>query len=265
MKKIIAILMSIIMLLGIGTMCSFAAEDESPEFLIPDFPAQTEGCIYFASETAYVKAGETVDIPVYMVSNYETETSGDTLIGLNVSISSYGVDYFDIVHIDYSDTVKALPGFTPIVSEVKTFEDTTINSVIFRVNGTDILKEEKVPVAVVTVAVADTYPGGDLDCILDLQAAQYYWYENDYTWYSQSPVEIWSPIDESGVTEQLEIVNYGDNDNPGIFFVSGHIIERPDTPSFADTAKAWLIEMALKITTYLMGILEVIQGLLLTA
>lgn len=262
MKKIIAILLSVIMVFSFGVF-SFAEDSEQSSILIPDFPTQKEGNIYFASETAYVKAGETCEIPIYIVSDFDTQSTGDVLVGLNVCLTGGGYDYgyISLVDLKYSDNIKTFDGFSEVVCETKTFDDPTINTVAFTVSDMSILHQEKLHIATATVEVSEDYPGGETDCTLELQSAQYYWYDNMYAWYAINPVEIWSPLVDD-FAEQLEIIEFGDNNNPGIFIVSGHIIERPDTPEWSERLKTWFIEQALKIITFVIGVLEILQGVL---
>ena len=122
MKKILAILLAALMVFTLGVTAFAEGEEENTGILLPEFPAQTEGEIYFVSENTYVEAGGIYDIPVYIVSDY-TSTVAEaeyTLIGLNFSLvgEAFDMGYANITAITPSAEVEALAGYELIAADV---------------------------------------------------------------------------------------------------------------------------------------------------
>ena len=90
MKKILAILLAAMMVFTLGLTAFAEGEDEGADtgILLPEFPAQTENEIYFVSENAYVEAGGTYEIPVYIVSNYTPSIEGYARIRVRSTCTS---------------------------------------------------------------------------------------------------------------------------------------------------------------------------------
>ncbi len=265
MKKILAILLAAIMALSLGVVAFAEGEEENTGILLPEFPAQTEGEVYFVSENTYVEAGGTYDIPVYIVSNYTPSVEGYALVGMNFALTGEGYDmgYMEIVGIRASEEAQALAGFELIAADVALYEDPYCNMFGFKCDDMSIFNQEAMPIAYVTIQVTSEYTGyseetGEpMDCQLDIADPQWYMYfESPYAMVaSGSPIEIFN--DETMETEQLWA-------GSGLYIVSGHLIIAPPVPTWEERLKAWAIEQAMKIITFFQGINEVLLGLLPT-
>ena len=265
MKKILAILLAAIMTLSLGVM-AFAEGEEDTGILLPEFPAQTEGEIYFVSENTYVEAGATYDIPVYIVSNYTpTVAEGNILLGINFGLAGAAFDggYMTITGIKASEEAQALAGFELIAADVAYMDDPYCNMFGFKCNDMSIFNQEAMPIAYVTVAVAENYPGynedgTEMDCQLDIGDPQWWNYmDNEYAMFaSGAPIEITNP--DTFESEAL-FANAG-----VLYIVSGHIIQTPPVPTWEERLKAWAIEQALKILQFFQAINELLIGLLPT-
>ena len=258
MKKILAILLAAIMALSLGVM-AFAEGEEDTGILLPDFPAQAEGEIYLVSENTYVNAGDIVEIPVYIVSDYTSEicpSSEYIVIGTNLTLTgaAFNSGYMTITGLRASDEVQALNGFELIVADAR---DMYCNMFGIKVSDESILHQEAMPIAYVTVEVSPDYPGGDMDCQLNVGAPAWFDYsDRPYAEYAASQIEICNDT-----TFEYDLIDPG----TGILYiVSGHIIETPPVPTWEDRLKAWAIEQVIKIITFFQGINEVLLGLLPT-
>lgn len=265
MKKILAILLSAIMVFSLGLTAFAEGEDESTGILLPEFPAQTEGEIYFVSENTYVEAGATYDIPVYIVSNYTPSVEGYTLLGINFGLAGAAFDggYMTITGIRASEEAQALAGFELIAADVAYMDDPYCNMFGFKCDDMSIYNQEAMPIAYVTVAVAENYPGynedgTEMDCQLDIGDPQWWNYmDNEYAMFaSGSPIEITNPD-----TWEYETIFANDG---VLYIVSGHVIQTPPVPTWEERLKAWAIEQAIKIITFFQGLNEVLLGLLPT-
>lgn len=261
MKKILAILLAAIMTLSLGVVAFADGEEENTGILLPEFPAQAEGEIYFVSENTYVEAGGTYDIPVYIVSNYTPSVEGYALIGMNFNVEGAAADYMTITGVKASDEVLALAGCDLIVADVAVGEDPLMNMFGFKADDMSVFQQEAMVLAYVTVYVSEEYTGYDedgapLDCQLTITDPQWYMVESDYTMLaSYAMVDI---INEE--TWEVESVWAGD----GLYIVSGHLIIAPPVPTWEERLKAWAIEQAIKIITFFQGLNEVLLGLLPT-
>lgn len=265
MKKILAILLAAVMVFSLGVTAFAEGEEENTGILLPDFPAQTEGDIYLVSENTYVDAGGTYEIPVYIVSDYTPSVEGNVLLGINFQLvgAAFDSEYMTITGIKASDEVQALAGFELVAADVAYNDDAYCNMFGFVTNDMSLFHQEKMPIAYVTVAVADTYTGYDadgnpMDCQLDIGAPQWwnYW-DNEYAMASMgAQIEIVNPE-----TFEFETLNPGVN---ALYIVSGHIIVTPPVPTWQERLKAWAIEQAVKILTFFQGLNEVLLGLLPT-
>lgn len=264
MKKILAILLAAIMTLSLGVM-AFAEGEEDTGILLPDFPAQTENEIYFVSENTYVEAGDIVEIPVYIVSNYTPTVEGNILFGINFGLAgeAFDMEYMTITGIRASEEAQALAGFELIAADVAYMDDPYCNMFGFKCNDMSIFNQEAMPIAYVTVTVAESYPGYNedgsaMDCMLDIGDPQWWNYgENEYAMNASGyPIDIVNP--ETFDSESI-IANDGI-----LYIVSGHIIQTPPVPTWEERLKAWAIEQAIKIITFFQGLNEVLLGLLPT-
>lgn len=276
MKKILALVLAAIMMFSLGVIGFAEGEEENTGILLPEFPTQTEGAIYFASENTYVEAGGVYEVPVYMVSNYTASAEGDVIVGLSLALTgeAYDLGLITMTDMKISAEAQALAGYETIFCDFQFDGDPTANWFAFKTSDMSILTAEKFPVAVVTVQVSPEYTGyneegEEMDCILDILAAQYFWYENAYM-NAIGPVEIF-PSDAQEIWEMdgwvdtLESIDFGTADViSGVYTVNGHFTVEPPVPTWGERLKAWAIEQAIKIITFFQGINEVLLGLLPT-
>lgn len=263
MKKILAILLAAIMTLSLGVMAFAEGEGENTGILLPDFPTQTEGEISFASENTRVEAGQIVDIPVYIVSNYTSTVAEPEyiVVGMNLTLIGAAADqnYMTITAITPSAEVQALAGYELIGCDVV---DMLLNTFNFKCNDTSILNQEKMLLATVTVEVSADYPGynedgTEMDCQLEISAPNYDNYrDNPYATYAYSQIEICNDT-----TAEYDLLDIGGG---VVRVVAGHIIQTPPVPTWEERLKAWAIEQAIKIITFFQGLNEVLLGLLPT-
>ncbi len=260
MKKILAILLAAIMALSLGVM-AFAEGEEDTGILLPDFPAQAEGEIYLVSENTYVNAGDIIEVPVYIVSDYTSEICPNSeyiVVAINFALTgdAFNQGFMKITGIRASDEVQALNGYDLILADVR---DDYCNMFAVQVSDESILHQEAMPIAYVTVEVSAEYPGGEMDCQLDVGVPVWYNYDAadvPYAEYGEKQIEICN--DTEGVWDMI---------NPGediLYIVSGHIIETPPVPTWEDRLKEWAIAQAIKIITFFQGINDVLLGLLPT-
>ena len=264
MKKILAILLAALMVFSLGLTAFAEGEEENTGILLPPFPAQTEGEIYLVSENTYVNAGETVEIPVYIVSDYTSEACPESeyiLLGINFTLTgdAFNNGYMNITGIRASEEVQALNGYELIVADAR---DMYCNMFGIKVADESILHQESMPIAYVTVTVAENYPGynedgTEMDCQLDVGAPVWYEYsDRAYADFATAQIELWN--DTTGEFEQI------DAGFDILYIVSGHVIQTPPVPTWEERLKAWAIEQAIKIITFFQGLNEVLLGLLPT-
>lgn len=264
MKKILAILLAALMVFTLGVTAFAEGEEENTGILLPEFPAQTEGEIYFVSENTYVEAGGIYDIPVYIVSDYTPSIEGYVLVGINFALTgeAYDMGYMNITAITPSAEVEALAGYELIAADAALEGDPSCNMFGFKADDLSIFAQEAMPIAYVTVEVSAEYTGynedgEEMDCQLDIGDPWWYMYgDNEYTWNaSYAPIDIFNPE-----TSECESFWAGDT----LYIVSGHIIVTPPVPTWEERLKAWAIEQAIKLLTFFQGINEVLLGLLPT-
>ncbi len=274
MKKILAILLAVIAVFSLG-ITAFAEGEENTGLLLPEFPTQTEGAVYFASENIYVEAGTTYEVPVYMLSNYTASTEGDVVVGLTLSLAGQAFDanLMKITALSVSEDVQAMAGYELVGCDVNYNEEFNLNMVTFKVSDMGILNQEKLEIATVTIEVADAYTGynedgSPMDCMLDILPAQYFWYFDSPYQSAMAPVEIYQTDAQDaffndGWVDPLETVDCNGLEGP-VFFSAGHLIIAPPVPTWEERLKAWAIEQAIKIITFFQGLNEVLLGLLPT-
>ena len=262
MKKILAILLATMMVFTLG-LTAFAEGEENTGILLPVFPEQAEGEIYFVSENTRVEAGQIVDIPVYIVSDYTSFVAEPEYIvmGLNLVLigEAFDQNYMNITAITPSAEVQALAGYELIGCDVV---DVYLNSFNFKCNDTSIFYQEKMLLATVTVEVSADYPGynedgTEMDCQLEIGAAQWDSYrDNPYAAYAYSQIEICNDT-----TGEYDLIDIGGG---VIYVVAGHIIQTPPVPTWEERLKEWAIAQAIKLITFFQGINDVLLGLLPT-
>lgn len=266
MKKILAILLAAMMVFTLGLTAFAEGEEENTGILLPVFPTQTEGEIYFVSENTYVEAGGIYEIPVYIVSDYTPSVEGYVLLGMNFALTgeAYDMGYMNITGIRASAEAQALAGFELIAADVALYDDPYCNMFGFKCDDMSLFNQEAMPLAYVTVEVSAEYTGyseetGEpMDCQLDIADPQWYMYfENEYAMMAMgAPIEITN-------AETFEQEAIWANDGV-LYVVSGHLIVAPPVPTWEERLKAWAIEQAIKLITFFQGINDVLLGLLPT-
>ena len=190
MKKALSIVLAVIMALSAFGVVAFAEGITVSE--LPTVPAAEDGKIYFAAESVVgAKAGDTVDVPVYLVSNYTTAcTNGFVELGFRFTTTG---SECTVNSITLSNAVKAINGF----KEIKCFygdpgegyipedfpafyTDFTGWGFVCFAAGLDILKQDKLQVATINVTIGDKfnedYDENDLEARSDFVAIELYEY-----------------------------------------------------------------------------------------
>lgn len=111
MKKFLAIILSVMMIISACGVASFAFYEED----LPAFPAQTEGQIIFAAENVYVEPGQTYDVPVYLVSNYKTDIQeGFAELGFSFYVSSNTQNAPVVNGVSFASAIQGVKDFYAI-------------------------------------------------------------------------------------------------------------------------------------------------------
>ena len=180
MKKALSLVLAIIMAFSACGLLVSAADGITVDEL-PVMPAAEEGKIFFAADNAIgVQAGDTVDIPVYLVSNYTTAvTDGFVELGFEFACTGYNCT---VNSVSFADGIKAVNGFTALdcqfgIGDSIYFTDDDHGYVAFAA-GLEALKQNKVQVATVNVTVGEgfnaDYDEEDVEARSDFVALELY-------------------------------------------------------------------------------------------
>jgi len=175
MKKAFSIILAVIM---VFSACGLLASAESVNAItvdkLPVMPAAEEGKIYFAAENAFVKANDTVDIPVYLISNYNTScTNGFVELGFRFTLTGAPCT---VNSVSWADGIKAVNGFKEFrcfygepaegffpdwfdADSMAMYRPGTLDGwgqVVFAA-GLEVLHQEKVQVATINVTVGENF------------------------------------------------------------------------------------------------------------
>lgn len=140
MKKIIAILLSVIMLFTLGVAAFAEGEAEEPAGMPAD-SAKQPGKIVFSIENTYIDASSTYSIPIVMKSDYlekvpaEAETYYFGFSGINFSTS--GKDIIKVKEIRFSDAIAQADRLEAKQIDVENGED---GALAFKINKADFGK-----------------------------------------------------------------------------------------------------------------------------
>ncbi len=243
MKKILAVLLAVIMAFSLGVI-GFAADEEAPAIQLTEFPTQREGAIFIASDNVYVEAGQTYDIPVYLVSDYTASVEGTVIAGFKVGLMGTGADHMKITAITPSADVQALANYELVgcgLDLLAEYGMPDFNQFSFTTTDMNILHQEKFHMATVTVEVDAEYVGSDdngpVDCILDLLPAEHtMFFDSIYTYYALSPMAV---LDTENMYEAEPIM--ADGINGPLFISAGHLVEKPYEPTWIERLKEWAL------------------------
>ena len=250
MKKLLSIILGIIILSSFSVV-AFAADEAA---------SSTDNYVCFSSETTYVKAGRCYEIPIYLDSDYTTDSKGDTLVGLNFYLSgeAYDSGYVSLTKIKVSEDVQCMPGYEQIALTVCHLDDPMINTMIFRVSGKELLHKKKLHIATVTIEVSDEYTGDPL-CNLIIKPAKYLLHSNRYTWYARAPIEIWSEYN-GDETRPVEAIHFGGDEHVEVFTDCGLITAAPKPFSCFEAVRLWLADLFNSFIVFFEKLPDLISG-----
>lgn len=165
MKKFLAIVLSIVMVLGVCSISVFAFDETE----LTAMPTQKDNCIYFAAgDIKGAEADKQYEIPVYMISKYPTQIQdGFVQLGFEVYLSNTNIA--SIVKVEFADEIKALNGFVPLEAyygytdadyEVTTYHMDFDKGYVAFAAGLEALNQAKVKVCTVTIETNDKFIGG---------------------------------------------------------------------------------------------------------
>lgn len=224
MKKALSLVLAIIMAFSACGLLVSAADGITVDEL-PVVPEQTEGKIYFAADSKTgVKAGDTVDIPVYLVSNYTTAVNdGFVELGFEFACTGYNCT---VNSVTFADGIKAVNGFTALdcqygIGDSLYFTDNDKGYVAFAA-GLEALKQNKVQVATVNVTVGEgfnaDYDEEDVEARSDFVALELYpfnfgnvsyglWFDGAGAVIEGSAEELLPTCDMAAIAEDLAPVD----------------------------------------------------------
>lgn len=209
MKKILAVVLAVVMALSV---CSVMAS----AFDLPEFPTQEEGKFRIGCDYTYITPGETVVIPVYIVSKYTPKTDepyNSVTVGFSVSMGP-SKENADIVSVAFADEVRRIPGFTAIEANYNGPATGDVAAFIFTA-GPEILNQAKLHVADITVKIADNF-------VINEDADVPYLYVSPYDIGYADAIDFFAPSDDYS----LEGINYyyDDLEEMGIYSLFGELV-----------------------------------------
>ena len=167
MKKVLAIVLAIVMAFSVcGVAVSAITVDQ-----LPVMPEAKEGMLYFAADNAFVRKGDTVDIPVYLIADYNTAcTNGFVELGFRFTATGAPCT---VNSVSFANDVKAVKGFKefrcfygdpgedyfpdPFETGFEPlYTDWDFGYVAFAA-GLDILKAGKIQIATINLTVGDEF------------------------------------------------------------------------------------------------------------
>ncbi len=244
MKKILAILLAAIMAFSLGVI-GFAEE-------AAEFPTQTAGQVYIASEKIEVEAGQIYQVPVYIVSDYTASSQGDLVLGFKAAITGDVAQYMNILSISASEDVQALTGYSLIGSDAE--------QIAFTVTDLSILKQAKLQIATVVIEVSADYVGSTVaedgetvtpvNASLELEKA-------DFTKYLDNANAILAAATDMAIVNGISV------EAIDVEFVSADIVEYVELP-WNERLRNWFLTQSDKILTFLVAIFDTLAGLLPT-
>lgn len=222
MKKALSLVLAIIMAFSACGLMVSAADITVAE--LPVIPAAEEGKIAFAAGNIVgAQAGDTVDVPVYLVSNYNTAcTNGFVELGFRFTATGASCT---VNSVTLTNEVKAFKDFR----EIKCFygdpgegyipegfepfyTDFAGWGYVCFAAGLDILKQDKLQIATINVTIGDTfnedYDENDVEARSEFVAIELYEYnlaDNfEGCWYNGPVVVV-----NGELTDDVYYGNYG--------------------------------------------------------
>ena len=285
MKKFLAIVLSVMMVLSVCTVSVFAFNEED----LPAIPAQTENYIYFAAGHARATANETYDIPVYMVSNYPTAIQ-EGFVELGFSFYASNPSYLTINSVTFDNEIKAIADFTPLESYFGYTPDEmdgnptwhTAENTGYVAFAADIaaLNQSKVKVCTINVSTSNSFPDGteyveDSSDWAEICIAEYDLYELPAGYIANDSGTSYGAIFEGAMPDDFdqvedfvdgdEVIAVGTQDsNSGVYFVNGFVYKyvAPPVPSWSDKLIEWFKEQVEQIFQICDTIREYIRAIL---
>lgn len=271
MKKFLAIILSIMMVLGACSVASFAFYEED----LPVIPEQKEGCIYFAAGNVYVEAGKTYDVPVYMISDVKTDIT-EGFVELGFSFYLMGFDGAKVNSVTFADGIKAFKNFYPIESHFgwtsddydagETFHDPdpSIGYVAFAADVT-ALNQSKIQVATINVTIPENFEGEDSYVSVNFTSYDFtlnsvgYWFEGNGGIFEGAFTA--DDMDANEGVDPAVVLEEGTIDGGDIFYSFGYMVEyhEPPMPSWKQKLVDWFQDTVDGILTVFETIHEYIR------
>lgn len=280
MKKFLAIILSIMMVLGACGVASFAFYEED----LPTMPGQTEGRIYFAADNVYVEAGQTYDVPVYMISDVDTEiTEGFVELGFEFYLA--GNASATVNSVEFASGIKAVDGFCALESYYGYTEDEIANEETYHQSSTTgyvafgaglaALKQAKVQVATVNVTIGEDFAGEDAYVTLNFTGYNFSEAPYGYYFYDEDAIEIYNggifagepDYDSCEALTPDVILMEATTEGGDIYFSFGYMVEHhePPVPTWKDRLIDWFqdtVEGILQVFETIHEYIRVVIGLL---
>lgn len=277
MKKILAVILSVTMAFSL-CVAGFAAE-------LRVSPA--EGKIYVAAQCEHIKAGQTYDVPISLVSNIDVKdasgnavTTGAFYLGFKAAVATGAEQqYVTVTAIKPSDELKATKGYSQgdsVMYNTAENQDGSIDysnaeaDFSFKTEDLSILHNDNFVVAYVTIKVADNYPGGEVmnDIITDAYDISFSddgSFMTTDNWAYTSGICAVVPTDSETA---IELTFATDVNTDQLVFEAGHLAEKfswdplPE-PTLKEKIIAFLEKAALKIVDFLITGLTAVRSLLI--
>lgn len=268
MKKFLAIILSVMMVLGMCSVASFAFYEED----LPAFPEQAEGEIIFAAENVYVEAGGTYDVPVYLVSNYATDiTDGFVELGFVFSLTGNTAEPAVVNSVEFADGIKAVKNFYPIENHYGWTQEEYDNGDTMHTNFTagyvafaadvSVLNQAKLQVATVNVTVPAELDSEDAYVALTFSGYNFsenfagFWFEADAMNGGIFAGEFSADDMDANLNVDPDVaLGEATQDGGEIFFAMGYMVKYVETP-----APSWIEKLIDWVQKTIEDILQVFE------
>lgn len=258
MKKFLAIVLSVMMVLSVCTAGVYAFDEAE----LPAMPTQTENYIYFAADHVRAEANGTYEIPVYMISDYKTDVA-DGWVELAFTFNLSNTDIAKVVDVKFADGIQAVSGFQAIEAHYGYTEDEMASYATYHTDSTTgyvafaaglaALSQAKVQVCTITIQTTDYFYGGALytEDVADFVSVQFNGYNceelpygNYFTGVGAGIFEGEEPEDITAVADFIdptEFIGVGTlESNSGIYFTFGFAYHYVNTePTWKDKLIEW--------------------------
>lgn len=284
MKKFLAIVLSIMMVLGVCSVGVFAFDEAN----LPALPQQTENYIYFSAGHVRATANETYDIPIYMISNYNTSIQ-DGFCELGFSFYLSDSSYATVNSVTFDNEIKAIADFTPLecyfgytsaqMEGNPTWHTEENTGYVAFAADLAALKQTKVKVCTVNVTTSNAFPDGteyvsESNDWVEIRFGAYDLYELPSGCIACDSGVSYGAIFEGDMPDMTATDNFVDGDevisigtqesNSGIYFTNGFIYKyvAPPEPSWSDKLIEWFKEQVEQIFQICDTIREYIRAIL---